>query len=140
MQTLDSPSGSWVSVKPVVVPKHRLKTLPAQALVKIDSTEDKRVYQGIVVKGPLYEPDGIRADSAVIVTTASNGVMFMPKYHGRVWVEILGELINDALIPPRYRPLPNSPVYPLTPEESRTVLNLGGDITRGAAFGTRARN
>ncbi len=133
--TMFDVSGSEDNLVAVVVPKHRLKNLPAQALVKIDSTEDKRVYQGIVVKGPLYEPDGIRADSAVIVTTASNGVMFMPKYHGRVWVEILGELINDALIPPRYRPLPNSPVYPLTPEESRTVLNLGGDITLGRAIG-----
>ncbi|MBO0939427.1 ATP-binding protein [Fibrella sp. HMF5335] len=127
--------GSEDNLVAVVVPKHRLKDLPAQALVKINSTEDKRVYQGIVVKGPLYEPDGIRADSAVIVTTASNGVMFMPKYHGRVWVEILGELIDDALIPPRYRPLPNSPVFPLSSEESKTVLNLTGNIVLGRAIG-----
>jgi DNA helicase HerA-like ATPase len=135
--TMFDVSGSEDNLVSVVVPKHRLEDLPAQALVKIGNINegDKRIYQGIVVKGPFYEPDGIRGDSAVIVTTAANGVMFMPKYHSRVLVEVLGELVNDTLIPQRYRPLPNSPVYPLNPEESKVVLNLDGEIVLGRAIG-----
>lgn len=135
--TMFDVSGSEDNLISVVVPKERLKDLPAQAIVKIGNQNegDGRIYQGIVVKGPFYEPDGIRGDSAVIVTTAANGMMFMPKYHGRVMVEVLGELLGDSLIPPRFRPLPNSPVYPLSNEESRTVLNLDGEIVLGRAIG-----
>jgi DNA helicase HerA-like ATPase len=117
-----------------------LSKVPSQALVRIESAKpddggDGRVYQGIVVQGPFYEPDGLKADASIILTTAAHGVTFMPKYHGRVIVEILSEIIGDASIPPRFRPLPNSPVFPLSPEEAREALQLGGDIILGAAIG-----
>lgn len=135
--TMFDVSGSEDNLIAVVVPKERLKDLPAQSLVKIGNLNegDGRIYQGIVVKGPFYEPDGIRGDSAVIITTAANGMMFMPKYHGRVMVEIMGELLNDIHVPPRYRPMPNSPVYPLSNEESKLILNLDGEINLGCAIG-----
>src|SRR5688500_16313439 len=70
----------------VVVPKKDLAKVPSQSLVRIESASsvdggDGRTYQGIVVQGPFYEPDGLRGDSSVIITTAANGVTFMPKYH-----------------------------------------------------------
>ncbi|MBL7780459.1 MAG: ATP-binding protein [Saprospiraceae bacterium] len=135
--TMFDVSGSEDNLIAVVVPKEHLKDLPAQSLVKIGSLNegDGRIYQGIVVKGPFYEPDGIRGDSAVIITTAANGMMFMPKYHGRVMVEIMGELLNGTPVPPRYRPMPNSPVYPLSNEESTDILNLNGEIILGRAIG-----
>jgi len=135
--TMFDVSGSEDNLIAVVVPKERLKDLPAQSLVKIGNLNegDGRIYQGIVVKGPFYEPDGIRGDSAVIITTAANGMMFMPKYHGRVMVEIMGELLNGTHVPPRYRPMPNSPVYPLSNEESKDILNLNGEIVLGRAIG-----
>lgn len=124
----------------VLVPKENLSELPNQALVRIGDEQlkdihDGRVYQGIVVEGPFYEPDGLRADSSVLITTAVNGQTFMPKYHGRVMVEIIGELLEDALVPPRFRPLPNSPVFALKSEETAKVLNLDGEITLGLAIG-----
>jgi uncharacterized protein len=124
----------------VVVPKKDLSKVPSQSLVRIESANsfdggDGRTYQGIVVQGPFYEPDGLRGDSSVIITTAANGVTFMPKYHGRVIVEILHEIVNGAALPARFRPLPNSPVYTLTPDEAREALQLDGDITLGVAIG-----
>lgn len=135
--TMFDVSGSEDSLVSVVVPKERLRDLPAQALVRIGAPNegDGRVYQGIVIKGPFFEPDGIRGDSAVIVTTAANGMMFMPKYHGRVMVELLGEIKDGVMETPRFRPLPNSPVYPLSSEESRETLNLTGKIVLGRAIG-----
>ncbi|MCO6490183.1 MAG: ATP-binding protein [Phaeodactylibacter sp.] len=135
--TMFDVSGSEDNLVSVVVPKERLRDLPAQALVRIGASNegDGRIYQGIVVKGPFFEPDGIRGDSAVIVTTAANGMMFMPKYHGRVMVELLGEIINGIMETPRFRPLPNSPVFPLSSEESRLTLNLTGEIVLGRAIG-----
>lgn len=135
--TMFDVSGSEDNLISVVVPKERLRDLPAQALVRIGAPNegDGRIYQGIVVKGPFFEPDGIRGDSAVIVTTAANGMMFMPKYHGRVMVELLGEIKDGVMETPRFRPLPNSPVYPLSSEESRETLNLTGEIVLGRAIG-----
>ena len=135
--TMFDVSGSEDNLISVVVPKERLRDLPAQALVRIGAPHegDGRIYQGIVVSGPFFEPDGIRGDSAVIVTTAANGMMFMPKYHGRVMVELLGEIKDGVMETPRFRPLPNSPVFPLSPEESRETLNLTGEIVLGRAIG-----
>jgi hypothetical protein len=135
--TMFDVSGSEDNLISVVVPKERLRDMPAQALVRIGAPNegDGLVYQGIVVKGPFFEPDGIRGDSAVIVTTAANGMMFMPKYHGRVMVELLGEIKDGVMETPRFRPLPNSPVYPLSSEESRDTLNLNGEIVLGRAIG-----
>jgi DNA helicase HerA-like ATPase len=121
----------------VVVPKDHLADLPSQTLVKIGHPNygDKRVYQGIVVEGPFYEPDGLRADSSIIVTTAVNGLMFMPNYHGRVMVEILKEQGNGQWITPRFRPLPNSPVFSLGVEATKEALKVDGDISIGQVIG-----
>lgn len=138
--TMFDSGGSKDNLITVVVPKKDLSKVPSQALVRIESAKsddsgDGRVYQGIVVQGPFYEPDGLRADSSIILTTAAQGVTFMPKYHGRVIVEILGELVSGGTIPPRFRPLPNSPVFPLSPEEAKEALKLEGNIVLGTAIG-----
>lgn len=135
--TMFDVSSSKDNLVTVVVPKNKLASLPSQTLVKIGHPNhgDKRVYQGIVVEGPFYEPDGLRSDSSIIVTTAVNGLMFMPNYHGRVMVEILKELSNDRWITPRFRPLPNSPVFSLGVEATKDALNVGGDISIGQVIG-----
>lgn len=127
--TFDLPS-SKDNLLSVLVRPEDLKQLPSQALVKIGSGPkgDGRVYHGIVVEGPFHEPDGLRADAPVIVMTAVRGAMFMPRYHGRVMVEVLGEVIADGrLAPPRHRPLPNSPVHSLGDEVTARVLGIAGD-------------
>lgn len=130
-------SNSKDNLVTVVVPKDQLASLPSQTLVKIGHPDygDKKVYQGIVVEGPFYEPDGLRADSSIIVTTAVNGLMFMPNYHGRVMVEILKEYSNGRWITPRFRPLPNSPVFSLGVEATREALKVDGDISVGQVIG-----
>ena len=106
--------------------------MPAQSLLRIESREDDRTYLGIVTAGPFAEPDGLRADAPTIVTTAVRGATaFVPRYHGRVQVEILGERRSGALSPPRYRPLPNSPVFLLDSKESSDVLALSGNLRLG---------
>jgi len=119
----------------VLVPKQHLGALPSQSLVSIKSRSDgdNREYKGIVIEGPFYEPDGLKADSNIIVTTAVNGLTFMPKYHAKVY--IIGEVLNDRLVPPRFRPLPNSPVFPLNMADTKAALNVDGDITLGLAIG-----
>ena len=138
--TMFDATGSKDNLLTVVVPKKNLAKLPSQALVRICSPKpedggDGRIYQGIVVQGPFYEPDGLSANSSIILTTAANEVMFLPKYHGRVMVEIIGEVVEDALVPQRFRPLPNSPVYPLSPAETEAVLNVTGEMVFGCAIG-----
>src|SRR5581483_11652341 len=115
----DSPAAEDNSVT-VLLPKDRLAAAPSQALVRIRS-KDGRSYLGAVVAGPFAEPDGLRADSPVLVTVVTRGGIFVPNYHGRVQVEILGEEQDGGLVPPRFRPLPNSPVRPLEPAETAAV-------------------
>jgi uncharacterized protein len=124
----------------VLLPPDNLGKVPAQSLVRIksrpiDKGGDGRQYLGAVVEGPFAEPDGLRADAPIVVTTTVRGATFMPRYHGRVQVEIIGEEVDGMLVPPRFRPLPNSPVFPLGKEETEEKLKLVGDIDLGLAVG-----
>jgi DNA helicase HerA-like ATPase len=130
----DSPSSEDNTVT-VLLPREHLQALPSQALVRIVSRPDGREYLGVVVAGPFAEPDGLRADAPLVVTTAVHGGVFMPRFHGRVQVDLLGERVDGVLQPPRYRPLPNSPVFVLGEEETADVLRVGGDIRLGLAVG-----
>jgi hypothetical protein len=130
----DSPQSEDNSVT-VLLPNDHLQALPSQALARIVSKPDLREYLGVVVRGPFSEPDGLRADAPLVVTTTVHGGMFIPRYHGRVQVELLGERVGGVLQPPRFRPLPNSPVFPLTEQETAAVLRVGGDIRIGLAVG-----
>src|SRR5215469_5295724 len=74
----------------VVMPKEQIDGITAQALVRILSYPDKRMYVGFVASGPFSDPDGIRADSTAMVVSAVSGAISMPGCHGRVEVEVLG--------------------------------------------------
>jgi DNA helicase HerA-like ATPase len=124
----------------VLLPAEHISSAASQSLVRIksrppDKGGDGRQYLGAVVQGPFAEPDGLRADAPLVVTTTVRGATFMPRYHGRVQVEIIGEEINGTLVPPRFRPLPNSPVFVLDEDETTERLKLGGDVTLGLAVG-----
>lgn len=133
----DTPSSEDNSVT-VLLPRESIEAVPAQSLVRIRSLPDNRFYLGVVIEGPFAEPDGIRGDAPIVVTTTVKGGIFMPKFHGRVQVELLGEELGGQggiLVPPRFRPLPNSPVFVLDSTETAQVLNVQGDITLGLAVG-----
>jgi uncharacterized protein len=119
----------------VLLPKEEIDKVPTQALLRIHSQHDRRTYLGIVVAGPFAEPDGLRADANVIVTTTVRGGIFLPRYHGRVQLEILGEELDGHLFPPRFRPLPNSPVTVLSGKEKHEALQSEGSLRLGPAVG-----
>jgi DNA helicase HerA-like ATPase len=130
--------GSEDTTVTVLLPREKLQQAPAQALVRIRSRKDGdgRVYLGMVTAGPFSEPDSLRGDSPLLVTSTARGGSYQPPYHGRVQVTILGEELADGtLCPPRLRPLPNSPVMPLSEQESADVLKADGDIRLGLAVG-----
>jgi DNA helicase HerA-like ATPase len=119
----------------VLLPREQAQKAPSQSLVRIKS-RDGRKYLGIVTAGPFAEPDTLRADSHLLVTVTARGGIYLPPYHGRVQVTVLGEeLKNGSLIPPRLRPLPNSPVVVLTQAEVAAVLHTDGDIRLGSVVG-----
>lgn len=119
----------------VLLPREEIGKVPSQSIVRVRSVGDGRVYLGIVVKGPFAEPDGLRGDAPIVITTAVRGGIFMPRYHGRVQVELIGEQVSGVVVPPRLRPLPNSPVFILDTDETMDILRLGGDITLGVPVG-----
>lgn len=126
----------------VLIPKKHIREIGAHSIVEIRSRTkendgDGRIYRGIVVAGPFHEPDGIRGDSPMIVTTTINGALFMPNFHGKVMIELIGEMLDGVIMPPRFRPLPNSPVFVLTKEDTAEVLKANADpgITLGMAIG-----
>jgi uncharacterized protein len=119
----------------VLMPPENIGRFPSQSLVRIRSKGDDREYIGMVTAGPFAEPDGLRADTPMVITTTVRGI-FLPRFHGRVHVEIINEVLKDGSnVPPRYRPLPNSPVYALSDEETAAILQLEGDIPLGLAIG-----
>ena len=120
----------------VLLPKDQAQKAPSQSLVRIKSLTDSRNYLGMVTAGPFAEPDTLRADSRLLVTVTSMGGIFLPPFHGRIHVTILGEELEDGtLVPPRLRPLPNSPVFVLDDKESASVLNCEGDMRLGLVEG-----
>ena len=122
----------------VLLPKESILDLPHQSLVRIHSRQDKRSYMGVVVAGPFAEPDGLRSDAPIVVTATvrGKGNIFISKYHGRVQVELIGEELADrTVIPPRRRPLPNSPVFLLSSEETEQFLHAKGNIRLGILVG-----
>jgi DNA helicase HerA-like ATPase len=119
----------------VLLPRDHAQKAPSQSLVRIKSRDGRR-YLGIVTAGPFAEPDTLRADSHLLVTVTARGGIYLPPYHGRLQVMILGEeLKNGCLVPPRLRPLPNSPVFALTQAEVAAVLHTDGDIRLGCMVG-----
>src|SRR5579885_1212117 len=120
----------------LLLPQKKIEGITSQALVRVRST-DGRHYIGAVSAGPFAEPDGLKADSPIVVNiTVEEGISFIPKYHGRASIAILGEELDDGtLVPPRRRPRPNSPVYVLGAEESTALLQVAGDIRVGRVFG-----
>lgn len=119
----------------VLLPREHLLRAPSQALLRIKSA-DGRTYLGVVAAGPFAEPDSLRGDAPMLVNVQARGGIFLPPYHGRIQVNLLGEERADGkLVPPRFRPLPNSPVFVLDEDESAAVLKAGGDIGLGLAFG-----
>jgi DNA helicase HerA-like ATPase len=134
----DTPGAKDNSIT-VLLPFDAVQKVPAQSLVRIVSQPDGREYLGIVIAGPFAEPDGLRADAPALVTTAVQGATFMPRYHGRVQVELLGERgAGDTLLPPRLRPLPNSPVFVLDSRATADVLRVHGTLQLGVAVGDEA--
>jgi len=136
----DTPSSKDNTVT-ILLPPDQIGKVPSQSLVRIksrpkDAGGDGRQYLGVVVEGPFAEPDGLRADAPIVVTTTVRGAMFMPRYHGRVQVGVIGEELEDGTLePPRFRPLPNSPVFLVEESETRRMLGLEGDISLGLAVG-----
>lgn len=129
----DSPSSDDGTVT-VLLPKDAILSLPHQSMVRIKSRPDSRSYLAVVLRGPFAEPDGLRPDAPVVVTATvrGRGNILISHYHGRVQVEIIGEeLPNGGTVPPRRRPLPNSPVFPLDADETASILRTEGEIRLG---------
>ena len=132
--TFDGP-GSEDMALTVLLAKDRVREAPSQSLLRIVSADGKK-YLGVVDSGPFAEPDSLRAESPILTTVATQEVDYLPRYHGRLGVKLLGEELADGtLAPPRFRPLPNSAVFALEPEETAKVLKVDGDIRLGLAVG-----
>ena len=119
-----------------LLPRDKIGQVPNRGLVRIESREDRRAYLGIVQAGPFAEPDGLRGDAPLIVTVqARSGQMLMPQFHGRIHIEIMGQRSGKTFAPPRFRPLPSSPVFLLDADETRELLGCDGDMALGLASG-----
>lgn len=130
----DAPSANDGTIA-IVIPREHIESIASQALVRIESIGDGRRYLGAVVAGPFAEPDGLRSDAPVLVSSAAHNAVFMPNYHGRAQVLVLGEQTEHALMPPRRRPRPNSPVRLLDSGEAADLLRCNGEVRLGVVEG-----
>ncbi len=142
-RTLFDTTGSDDESVLVVFPQHRFEKWRSQALARIESKDDGRMYLGQVVRGPYATPNGLPATSPMLVATQIEGSVFTPPYHGWAALNLLGELVPDSkrkgapgqTIAPLYRPRPNSRVFLLSPEETKEALDCDGDLRLGRALG-----
>jgi uncharacterized protein len=128
--------GSEDGTVTVLLGRESVQMAPAQALGRIESRGDGRRYLGVVTAGPFAQPDSLRGDSPVLVAVATRHGDYLPSFHGRVQVTLLGELLKDGTtVPHRLRPLPHSPVFRLSDDDSAKVLKAEGDLRLGLAVG-----
>ena len=131
----DTPSAQDDTVV-ALLPKDNIGKVPNRGLVRIESEGDGRTYLGIVQAGPFAEPDGLRGDAPLVVTVqVRSGQMLLPQFHGRIHIELMGQKSGKAVTPPRFRPLPSSPVFLLEADETRDLLRCDGDMALGLAVG-----
>lgn len=131
----DAPGSEDLSLT-VLLSQDRVQLMPSQSLVRIICQGSHRQYLGLVVAGPFAEPDSLPASSPILLAVATRGADYLPRYHGRVQVQLMGEELADgSLAPPRLRPLPHSAVYLLAEAETARVLKADGDIRLGVAAG-----
>jgi hypothetical protein len=131
--TFDAPGSKDGNVT-VLIPRDRIEKLPIQSLVTVQSG-DKRAYLASCVQGPFAEPDGLRADSPIVVTATvrGKGMALFPRFHGRGVLEILGEFHGKSVQSAALRPLPNSKVYPLPKADAIALLRTDGNLPIGDA-------
>ncbi|XSE96181.1 ATP-binding protein [Pseudomyxococcus flavus] len=130
-------SSSQDNLITVLLTRDDLHLLASQTLVRVKSKEDQRAYLGVVVRGPFAEPNAVPANSTMAIGVVTHGkkLAYTFDYHGRAEIEIVGEEVDGALKPPRFRPRPQSPVFLLDDEESARVLGTGGDLCLGLVVG-----
>ena len=125
----------------VLLTRANLEALTPGAMVRIESPADgdapARAFQGAVIAGPYAEPDGLAAASPIAVATTLGGKarVLLPNYHGRCVVQVTAEMVDGRANPPRHRPRPNSPVIPLSDEETADALGFVGDVRLGSLLG-----
>ena len=135
-RTMFDTSGSEDMTVTVLLSQERVQLAPSQSLVRIRSQPDGRSYLGHRRRRPFAEPDSLRADSPILLAVATREASYLPRYHGRVRIKLLGEELADgSLAPPRLRPLPHSAVFLLHEAETAKVLKAEGDIRLGLASG-----
>jgi hypothetical protein len=117
-----------------VFPQQCFPKWRSQALAHIVSS-DGRTYLAQVAQGPYAAPNGLPANSPLLLATQVEGTLFTPPYHGWVELAILGEVKDGNVIVPLYRPRPNSLVRLLDLEQTRAALHCDGDLRLGRAVG-----
>jgi hypothetical protein len=90
----------------VLLTKEKMEEVPSQALVRIRSLPNEREglpqrdYLGIVVAGPFAEPDGLRADSSIVIATTVQGrisTVFGPWPPGSIASVVWGSLAQQPM-------------------------------------------
>ena len=139
----DAPGSEDDQVTVLLARRHLDSVVPG-AMVRLESPADPlgqdahhREFQGVVVAGPYTEPDGLGAASPIATATTLGGKarVLLPNYHGRATVQVTAEKLLDAWGPPQHRPRPNSPVVPLSDEETAAALKFDGNVPLGALLG-----
>lgn len=128
-RTMFDRPGSQDGTVTVLVPENRIDRIGREAYVRVDSVnprteEVEAQYLGVIQSGPFAEPDALAAAAPTLVVAAANGAVLTPRYHGIAQVEVFGERVDGAVIPPTRRPCPNSPVFLLESDDVRSVLGL----------------
>jgi uncharacterized protein len=66
----------------VLLPMKNIRKIGAHSIVEIRSRSkenggDGKIYRAIVVAGPFHDPDGMRADAPILVSTTISGAIFL---------------------------------------------------------------
>jgi hypothetical protein len=129
----DSPSAKSNLVD-ALVHSEDLEQIDRGRYVIIYSIKDQREYTGRIVEGPFFDPDALKRDSTpiqFIIMNQGGKMPFIPEYHGRIVIEILGEERNGMMFGAVRRPHPGSPIKSYNKKMMQGMLKLEGNICLG---------
>ena len=133
--TMFDQPGSEDGTVTVLLARSNVHLAPAQSLVRVVSRGDGRTYLGVVAAGPFALPDSLRPDSPVLVAVATNGADYLPPFHGRVQVTLLGEQLKDGT-PTSTCSCPAASPSRMSPWHFSTFPDSASESTNTGLFGS----
>lgn len=102
-----------------------------------ENNSSPKQFVGRIVDGPFYTTEEVGSTSAIAQACIlrADDLPALPNYYGLELVEVLGNYVDNKLIPSGTRPRPKSDVSELDDKDVVNIIGMSGDMSMGKLSG-----